>query len=51
MGEKNGRHANLIKQRRYDLVPGYMRTKEICTVWFKKNEQPKSNLSVKRELC
>ncbi len=23
MGEKNGRRANLIKQRRYDLVPGY----------------------------
>ncbi len=23
MGEKNGGRANLIKQRRYDLVPGY----------------------------
>ncbi len=33
MGEKNGGRANLIKQRRYDLVPGYTKgvQKKICT--------------------
>jgi hypothetical protein len=32
MGEKNGGRANLIKQRRYDLVPGYTKgVQKICT--------------------
>jgi hypothetical protein len=33
IGEKNGDRANLIKQRCYDLVPGYTKgvQKQICT--------------------